>query len=220
MLFRDRREAGLALAARLHHYAGRPDVVVLGLARGGVPVAHEVARRLAATLDVFTVRKLGVPGQEELAMGAIASGGVLVVNEQVVRGLGIPAAVLEQVALDEQHELERRERVYRGGREPQSLRNRVVIVVDDGLATGASMRAAIAAVRQKEPARIVAAAPIASGQTCAELQAEADEVVCPVTPDPFYGVGSWYRDFTQTTDAEVRALLVSSDPAVAGAPPG
>jgi putative phosphoribosyl transferase len=218
MLFRDRREAGLVVAARLQHYAGRSDVVVLGLARGGVPVAHQVARRLGAALDVFIVRKLGVPGQEELAMGAIASGGVLVVNEDVVHELGISQAELERVALEEQEALERRERTYRNDHEPLPLGNRVVIVVDDGLATGASMRAAIAALRPRLPARIVVAVPLASAQTCAELHAEADEVVCAVTPEPFYAIGSWYRDFTQTTDAEVRALLSATGSQLTSAP--
>ena len=193
MLFRDRREAGQALAGRLRHYAGRSDVVVLGLARGGVPVAHAVASRLGVALDVFTVRKLGVPGHEELAMGAIASGGVLVLSEELIQALGIPAAAIEEVAAREQRELDRR--------------GRVVIVVDDGLATGSSMRAAVAALRQKQPARLVVAAPIAAGSTCDELSSEVDEVICAVKPEPFYGVGSWYRDFTQTSDAEVRELL-------------
>jgi putative phosphoribosyl transferase len=218
MLFRDRREAGLALAARLQHYDRRPDVVVLGLARGGVPVAYEVARRLGAPLDVFTVRKLGVPGQEELAMGALASGGVLVINEEVVRALGIPTRALEEVAWHEERELQRRERAYRGGRAPLPLRGQAVILVDDGLATGTSMRAAVAALRQKEPARIVVAAPVGAAATCAELGDEADEVVCAVTPEPFFGVGAWYRDFTQTTDAEVRALLGHSDQPLEAAP--
>jgi predicted phosphoribosyltransferase len=207
MLFADRQEAGMVLATRLGQYAGRADVVVLGLARGGVPVAHEVATRLGVAFDVFTVRKLGVPGHEELAMGAIASGGVLIVNEDVVHGLGIPARALERVAEAEQRELARREGLYRGGRPPLEVRGRVVILVDDGLATGSSMRAAVAALRQKEPKRIVVAAPIGSGVTCAELHDEVDEVVCAVTPEPFYGVGSWYRDFSQTSDAEVQRLL-------------
>jgi predicted phosphoribosyltransferase len=207
MVFPDRRAAGLALAARLDRYAGRPDAVVLGLPRGGVPVAHEVARRLGLPLDVFTVRKLGVPGHEELAMGAIASGGVLVVNEEVVRALGIPARALERVAVEEQRELERREAAYRGGRPPVDVRDKVVIVVDDGLATGSSMRAAVAALRQRDPRRVVVAAPVAAALTCRDLAAEVDEVVCAVTPEPFYGVGSWYEDFSQTTDEEVRRLL-------------
>jgi predicted phosphoribosyltransferase len=210
-MFRDRREAGLALAARLGEYAGRADVVVLGLARGGMPVAHEVATRLGVSLDVFIVRKLGVPGHEELAMGAIASGGVLIVNEEVVRALGIPARALERVALREQAELDRRETMYRAGRPPLEVRGRVVIVVDDGLATGSSMRAAVAAVRQRDPASIVVAAPIAALSTCRDLRAEVDRVVCAVTPEPFEGVGAWYGDFTQTTDAQVQDLLARAD---------
>jgi putative phosphoribosyl transferase len=216
MLFRDRQEAGMALASLLRQYAGRDDVVVLGLARGGVPVASEVARLLRVPFDVLTVRKLGVPGHEELAMGAIASGGVLVINEEVVRQLGITARALEQAALEEQEELDRRELVYRQGRPPLDVHGRAVIVIDDGLATGSSMRAAVAALRQRDPARIVVATPIGSHQACDELAGEVEEVVCAATPDPFYGVGSWYRDFRQTTDAEVQALLGRGDEYGAG----
>jgi putative phosphoribosyl transferase len=209
MVFRDRTEAGRVLAGRLTPYAHRRDTVVLGLPRGGVPVAHEVATRLGLPLDVFVVRKLGVPGHEELAMGAIASGGVLVVNEEVVEALGIPAAALESVAAEEERELARRERAYRDGRLPHPLRGRTAILVDDGLATGSTMRAAVAALRQSDPARIVVAAPVGSAATCSELGAlpGVTEVICSVTPEPFFGVGAWYRDFSQTTDEEVRRLL-------------
>jgi predicted phosphoribosyltransferase len=209
--FRGRRDAGRVLAGLLRHYRGRDDVVVLGLPRGGVPVAYEVARELGAALDVFLVRKLGVPGHEELAMGAIASGGVIVLDDDVVRGLRIPPDVIERVAQQEAQELERRERLYRGDRPFPELRGKVVVLVDDGLATGSSMRAGIQAVRALEPARIVVAVPAAPESTCRELQAEVDEVVCAVTPSPFFAVGQAYWDFTQTTDDEVRALLADVD---------
>lgn len=189
------------------HYAGRPEVIVLALPRGGVPVAYEVATALGAPLDVFLVRKLGVPGHEELAMGAVASGGVRVLNTEVVEALGISEQAIEGVAQQELRELERRERVYRGGRPPPELRDRVVILVDDGLATGSSMRAAVAAVRQQHPRRIVVAVPTAAAETCEDFRREVDEVVCLSTPEPFYAVGLWYRDFSQTSDDEVRALL-------------
>lgn len=207
MLFRDRFDAGARLAERLQHYAHRPDVVVLALPRGGVPVAYEVARRLRAPLDVFVVRKLGVPGHEELAMGAIASGGVRVLNDDVVRSRGLTEREIQDIEVLERAELERRERAYRGNRSPLDVRGRVVILVDDGLATGASMRAAVAALRKLEPARIVVAVPVAEPSTCDMLGGEADEVICAVTPQPFFAVGLWYRDFAQTTDDEVRALL-------------
>jgi len=207
MLFRNRTDAGRQLAARLQAYANRPDVVVLALPRGGVPVAFEVARALHAPLDVFLVRKLGVPGHEELAMGAIASGGVRVLNEDVVRTLHIPEEAIDAVAAEEQQELERRESAYRGGRPPADVRGRTVILVDDGLATGSSMRAAVAALRRQEPARIVVAVPVGAVETCEDLGAEADEAVCVRTPDPFYAVGIWYGNFAQTTDEEVRDLL-------------
>jgi predicted phosphoribosyltransferase len=206
-MFRDRSHAGRYLATKLRQYAGRPGVIVLGLPRGGVPVAYEVARALGAPLDVFLVRKLGVPGREELAMGAIASGGVRVVNEDVVRQLGIPDAVLDEAAAEEQQELDRRAAAYRDGRPAPDLRGKVVILVDDGLATGSTMRAAVAAVRQLGPAWVVVAVPVGAAETCSELRAEADEVVCAVTPEPFFAVGSWYEDFSQTTDEEVRELL-------------
>jgi len=205
--YRDRRDAGRYLAAKLADYAGRPDVLVLALPRGGVPVAYEVARALDVPLDLFLVRKLGVPGHEELAMGAIASGGVRLLNEEVVRGLRISPEVLDRVAATESAELERREREYRGDRPAPDVRDKTVIVIDDGLATGASMRVAVAALRQQHPARIVVAVPIASPVTCAEFRDEVDEVICAVTPEPFYAVGIWYDDFSQTTDEEVHDLL-------------
>jgi predicted phosphoribosyltransferase len=207
MLYPDRREAGRFLARQLMEYAGRPDVVVLGLPRGGVPVAYEVARALGAPLDVFLVRKLGLPGHEELAMGAIASGGVRVLNEDVVRALGISEDVVATVVAEELQELKRRERAYRGDRPAPDVRGKTVVLVDDGLATGSTMRAAVAALRRQGPARIVVAVPVGAPETCAEFQEEADEAVCAQTPDPFYAVGLWYRDFSQTTDDEVRELL-------------
>jgi putative phosphoribosyl transferase len=207
MLFQDRTEAGQVLAGRLSEYANRADVLVLALPRGGVPVAYEVARALHAPLDIFLVRKLGVPGREELAMGAIASGGVRVLNEDVVRELRIPPDIIAAVAAGEQRELERREQAYRGNRPPLDVRNRTVILVDDGLATGSTMRAAVAALRRKGPARIVVAVPVGSAETCAEFHDEADETVCARTPEPFYAVGRWYEDFTQTTDEEVHELM-------------
>jgi putative phosphoribosyl transferase len=206
-LFRDRREAGRLLAAKLTAYANRPDVIVLALPRGGVPVADEVARALGAPLDVFVVRKLGVPGSEELAMGAVATGGVRVLNDQLVNRLGIPDHLIDAVAVREGQELARRERLYRGGRPLLDVRDRTVILVDDGLATGATMRAAIAALRQLYPARIVVAVPTASPETCEEMRAEVDDVICAITPEPFQAVGRWYQDFAQTTDEEVQDLL-------------
>ncbi|MGZ4108930.1 MAG: erythromycin esterase family protein [Actinomycetota bacterium] len=206
-LFRDRRDAGRTLANLLQRYRDRHDVVVLALPRGGVPVAYEVASALEAPLDVFLVRKLGVPGHDELAMGAIASGGVVVLNEDVVRGLGIPAETIEAVAEREGRELERRERAYRDGRPMPDVAGRTVILVDDGLATGSSMRAAIVALRERRPARIVVAVPAAPESTCRELRVEVDEVVCATTPSPFYAVGQSYWEFDQVTDEEVRELL-------------
>src|ERR1700736_3888502 len=205
--FHDRTEAGRLLAGKLAAYANRTDVIVLALPRGGVPVAYEVARALNAPLDVFVVRKLGVPGYEELAMGAVATGGVRVLNDRIVETLRIPDYIIETVTAQEQQELRRRERLYRGGRPPPQVRGRTVILVDDGLATGATMRAAIMALRQLQPARIVVAIPTGSPETCEELKAEVDEVVCAITPDPFLVVGHWYEDFSQTTDEEVRDLL-------------
>src|SRR5918994_299558 len=206
-LFRDRSEAGRRLAEKLAHYANRPDVLVLALPRGGVPVAYEVARALSAPLDVFVVRKLGVPGYEELAMGAVATGGVRVLNDNIVAGLRIPDYLIDAVANRELEELKRRERVYRGGRPPPDLRGRTVILVDDGLATGATMLAAIKALRQLQPARIVVAVPTAAPDTCEALRAVVDDVVCAITPEPFQAVGRWYEDLSQTTDDEVRELL-------------
>ena len=210
-LFRDRREAGRLLAEKLAPYANRPDVLVLALPRGGVPVAYEVARALGAPLDVFVVRKLGVPGYEELAMGAVATGGVRVLNDQIVDRLGIPDHLIDAVAAREQQELSRRELLYRGGRPPPNIRGRTVILVDDGLVTGATMHAAIQALRQQQPARIVVAVPTASPETCEEMRAEVDDVICAITPEPFHAVGLWYQDFSQTTDEEVRDLLSRGD---------
>ena len=180
---------------------------MLALPRGGVPVAYEVARALGAPLDVFVVRKLGVPGYEELAMGAVATGGVRVLNDDIVTGLRIPGYLIEAVTAQEQAEVKRRERAYRGGRPPPDMRGRTVLLVDDGLATGATMRVAVKALRQQQPARIVVAVPVAAAETCTALQADADEVVCGITPAPFHSVGRWYEDFSQTTDEEVRDLL-------------
>jgi predicted phosphoribosyltransferase len=208
--FRDRTEAGRLLAEKLAVYANHPNVIVLALPRGGVPVAYEVARALGAPLDVFLVRKLGIPGYEELAMGAIASGGVRVLNDQVVGGLRIPDYIVDEVAASEQKELIRRERLYRGDRPPPDVRGRTVILVDDGLATGATMLAAIKALRQQQPARIVVAVPTAAPETCEQLKKEADDVICAITPEPFHAVGLWYDDFSQTTDEEVRDLLARS----------
>ena len=205
--FRDRVEAGELLARKLADYRDRDDVVVLALPRGGVPVAREVARALGVPFDVYVVRKLGVPGHEELAMGAIATGGVRQINRDVVDALGIPGTVIDAVARREQLELERREQAYRGDRGALSLENKIVVLVDDGLATGSTMRAAVMAARQQQPAQIIVAVPVGAPSTCADLAAEADSVVCVRTPDPFVAVGLWYRDFTPTTDREVRALL-------------
>lgn len=207
MLFRDRTEAGQLLADQLTDYANRDDVLVLALPRGGVPVAFEVARALHAPLDVFLVRKLGVPGREELAMGAIATGGVRVLNDDIVGQLEITDAVIDQVAGEQGQELERRERLYRGDRPAPDVRDKTVLLVDDGLATGSTMRAAVVALRHQDPAYLVVAVPVGSRETCADFRAQADDVVCARTPDPFYAVGLWYGDFTQTTDEEVRALL-------------
>jgi predicted phosphoribosyltransferase len=205
--FQDRREAGRLLAEKLGAYANRPDVLVLALPRGGVPVAYEVARALRAPLDVFIVRKLGVPGYEELAMGAVATGGVRVLNDELVRALSIPDYVIDAITAWEREELARRERLYRGDRPPPDVQGRTAILVDDGLATGATMHAAIAALRQQQPARIVVAVPTGSPQTCDALRAEVDDVICAITPEPFHSVGLWYKDFSQTTDDEVRELL-------------
>jgi putative phosphoribosyl transferase len=208
--FIDRRVAGRVLASRLAKYAGRDDVVVLALPRGGVPVAYEVASALGVPMDVFLVRKLGTPGHRELAMGAIASGGVRVLNQDVVRWYGISASEIERVAQDEQAELERRERAYRGDRPAPDLTNKILVLIDDGLATGSTMRAAAQAVRAHRPARVVIAVPVGAPQTCAELAAVADEVLCARMPEPFSAVGQWYLNFDQTDDDEVRELLQKS----------
>ena len=205
--FPNRAEAGRLLAEKLENYASRSDVVVLGLPRGGVPVAYEVAQRLGAPLDVFVVRKLGVPGFEELAAGAIASGGVRVLNEDVVRALPNADQLIESVTEKETVELERREQTYRDGRPAPELRDRVVILVDDGLATGATMRAAVAALRQRGVAKIVVAAPVGAPDTCRELEQEADETICAIAPEFFQAVGQYYEDFSQTSDEDVRELL-------------
>jgi predicted phosphoribosyltransferase len=188
-------------------YAGKPDILVLALPRGGVPVAYEVALALSAPLDVFIVRKLGLPGREELAMGAVASGGVRVLNGDIVRMLSIPEEVINIVVKRELRELKRREELYRGNRPTPEVRERTILLIDDGLATGASMRAAIAGLRAQDPARIVVAVPAAAPEACEAFQAEVDEIVCAITPEPFYGVGRWYEDFSQVTDEEVRMLL-------------
>src|SRR6266851_1578027 len=205
--FRDRTEAGQLLATQLTTYADRPDVLVLALPRGGVPVAFEVARALHAPLDVMIVRKLGVPGYEELAMGAIASGGVRVLNADVVHMLRISEEEINQVATHKQREVERRECLYRGNRPASEVGGRTVILVDDGIATGATMRAAVAAVRQQQPARVVIAVPAAAAATCEEFAAEVDKLVCVLKPEAFFAVGFWYEHFAQTSDEEVRDLL-------------
>jgi putative phosphoribosyl transferase len=208
--FRNRRHAGKLLASYLQNYADRADVLVLGLARGGVPVAFEVARALHVPLDVFLVRKLGVPGQRELALGAIASGGVRVLNRQVIAALDIGPEEIEAVAREELRELERRERLYHNGRPAPNVRGKTVLVVDDGLATGATMRAAITALRQLRAGTIVVAVPVGARATCEELRAEADDVICISEPEEFYAVGLWYEDFSQVTDEEIRELLEQS----------
>jgi len=207
MIYRDRVDAGKQLAKQLTDYADRDDLLVLALPRGGVPVAYEVAKALRAPMDIFLVRKLGVPGHEELAMGAISTGGVRVLNDDVVDYLRIPGEVIDAVAADELKELERRERAYRGDRPEPDVRGKTVILIDDGLATGSTMRAAAAALRQQNPARIVVAVPVSAPQTCDEYRMGVDEIICAKTPEPFLGVGMWYEDFSQTTDDEVRDLL-------------
>ena len=218
MQFTDRRDAGRRLADKLAAYAGKPDVIVFGLPRGGVPVAYEVAARLGAPLDVFLVRKLGVPGHGELAMGAIAEGGIEVLSHDLIRDLGIPRALVEQVAVRERLELERRDVLYRGGRTRAASRDRTVILVDDGLATGSTMEAAVRALRTQHPARIVVAAPVGARETCQRMRDLADDVVCAVTPEPFAAVGLWYERFDQTSDDEVRQLL-AADPKQQSKPP-
>jgi len=207
MIYRDRVDAGKQLAKRLTDFAGRNDVLVLALPRGGVPVAYEVAKALQVPMDIFLVRKLGVPGHEELAMGAISTGGVRVLNDDIVSYLRIPRDVIDAVAAGELKELERREREYRGDRPEPDVRGKTVILIDDGLATGSTMRAAAAALRQQNPTRIIVAVPVSAPQTCDEYRMGVDEIICARTPEPFFGVGMWYEDFSQTTDDEVRDLL-------------
>jgi putative phosphoribosyl transferase len=209
-IFQDRTDAGRQLAEELLSYAGRDDVIVLALPRGGVPVAFEVAQRLGVPLDVFVVRKLGVPGHEELAMGAIASGGVRVLNEDVLYVLPDAQSIVEMVTAIEREELKRRERDYRSDRPAPEVPGRTVILVDDGLATGATMRAAAAALRQQSAAKIIVAVPVGAPSTCHEIRSIADEVVCLQTPGSFMGVGQYYEDFSQTTDEEVRELLAAA----------
>ena len=205
--FRDRPQAGQLLSKKLAGYANREDVIVLALPRGGVPVAREIARSLRTPLDVFLVRKLGVPGQEELAMGAIASGGVRILNQDIVQAMAIPTHVIDSVTATEVQELARRERLYRGDRPAPDVTGHTVILVDDGLATGATMRAAVAALRRMKPKRIVIAVPIAAVPTRQEFAREVDEIVCLHTPEPFFSVGFWYDDFSQTTDEDIREML-------------
>lgn len=207
--FRDRTEAGRLLAAKLRAYANRQDVLVVALPRGGVPVGFEVAKALHVALDVMVVRKLGVPGQEELAMGAITTGGVRILNSSIVEALGITESQIESVAAEEQQELERRERLYRGSRTAPEIRDRTVILVDDGIATGSTMRAAIAALRTQQPARLIVAVPVAPLSTVRELKAEGEEIVCVQAMEPFGAIGAWYEDFTQVADEEVSELLES-----------
>ena len=205
--FENRAEAGQKLATKLSRYANRPDVLVLALPRGGVPVAYEVARALRAPLDVFIVRKLGVPGYEELAMGAIASGGVRVMNDDIARNFDFPQTAIDSIVQREEAELRRRERLYRGNRPAPNVHGRTVILVDDGLATGSTMRAAAVALRRMGPSKVIVAVPVAAPETCAEFRSEVDDVICFATPDPFMAVGAWYADFSQTSDQEVRDLL-------------
>jgi predicted phosphoribosyltransferase len=206
----DRREGGLLLAGRLAAYAHDPNAIVLALPRGGVPVGFEIARALGIALDVFVVRKLGVPGHEELAMGALASGGTYLLNEGVIAGLNVSRREIDAAIERERREVERRERLFRGDRPRPELAAKTLILVDDGLATGATMRAAIAALRESAPARIVVAVPVSSVSVCREVRKQADELVCLQTPEPFYSVGTWYRNFDQTSDSEVRRLLSES----------
>jgi putative phosphoribosyl transferase len=207
MLYQDRFHAGRVLADRLVRYRDNPDVLVLALPRGGVPVALEVAKALHAPLDVFLVRKLGLPGHEELAIGAIASGNVRVLNEDVVRALQITPQLIDDIVRRERRTLERQERIFRGGRPMPDVRDRIVIIIDDGLATGSTMRAAVTALRQQRPKRLVVAVPVGSAETCAEMQLEADEVICAADPTDFLSVGTWYQDFAQTPDELVKSLL-------------
>jgi putative phosphoribosyl transferase len=208
--FRDRTEAGQLLAARLADYADTPNLIVLGLPRGGVPVAYEIAKALHAPLDVWLVRKLGVPGQEELAMGAISLGEVMVLNQDIIQALGISKETIAQVAEAEKQELKRRDRAYRGDRILPNLQDHTVILVDDGIATSSTLRAAIAALKQQHPRSIIAAAPVAPPTVCADLERIVDRLVCLNTPDPLHSIGMWYGNFSQTADDEVRDLLRQS----------
>ena len=217
--FRDRFDAGRRLATVLQPYAGRPNLLVLALPRGGVPVAYEVARALHAPLDLMLVRKLGGPGHEELAMGAIASGGVRVISDDVVQALGIPDRAIATIAAHEEHELERRAREYRGDRPLPDVRGKTVILIDDGLATGSTMRAAVAALKSQNPERLIVAVPVAAPETCEALREEVDDVVCALAPEPFFAVGNWYQDFSQTSDEEVRELLRMASESALEAPP-
>lgn len=215
VLLPNRIEAGRLLAAVLKQYQGRSGLLVLGLPRGGVPVAFEVARALHAPLDVLLVRKLGLPGEKELAIGAIALGGIRVLDRELIEALGIPDKVIEQIAAQEKRTLDLREHLYRSGQPPLDLAHRTVIIVDDGIATGSTMRAAVKAVRQQQPDRVVVAAPVASAPAYDQLRADADEVICLATPEPFYSVGSWYDEFLQVSDEEVQRLLAKPAPKAA-----
>ena len=208
--FQDRSEAGKILAAHVAKAVDDPDIIVLALPRGGVPVAFEVARSLRAPMDIYVVRKLGLPGEEELAIGAIASGGVRVLNRALIAHLQIPEELIERVTAQQSIELERREQLYRGTRGLIPLRGHTTILVDDGLATGATMLAAARSVRAQQPRRIVVAVPVASSSACEDIREDVDQIVCVVTPEPFLAVGAWYDDFSQTSDSEVRSLLAQS----------
>lgn len=210
MLFKDRQDAGKKLAEKLKAYKGQQDIIVLALPRGGIPVGFEIAKSLEVPLDIFIVRKLGVPGHEELAMGAIADGGIIVLNEEIIQQLGITQVLIDRITQDESKEVARRESLYRRGRPAYKLGGKTIIVVDDGLATGASMRAALIAVKEKKPRKIIAAVPVGAAETCKSLRTYVDELVCLLVPPSFGAVGSWYEDFSQTTDAEVESLLDSA----------
>lgn len=210
LLFQDRTDAGRQLAQKLNEYVGREDVVVLALPRGGVPVAYEVAQALQAPLDIFLVRKLGLPGHEELAMGAVASGGVRILNQEMIKAMRIPGEVIDAVSEREQQELSRREQLYRDDNPSPSLHDQVAILVDDGLTTSSGMAAAVAALRAREPEEIVVAVPVAAADSCEEFAQRVDRMICLETPDPFFGVGLWYEDFTQVGDEQVRNLLTQA----------
>ena len=208
--FANRAEGGKMLAEALSDYSGRSGILILALPRGGVPVAYEVAKSLSAPMDLWLVRKLGVPGQEELALGALAGKSICVLNDDIIDILNIDQSAIDAVTAREQVELERRNRLYRQGRPPPDIREKIIIIIDDGLATGATMRAAIASLRQAGATRIIAAVPVGAVSTCRKIEQEADELVCLYTPEPFHGVGQWYSDFSQTSDEEVLALLASA----------